>query len=87
MEGTRKQVEWAEDIRDRRMNELDGLDELVKAAPDNHPAKVALTTIRDHYETANDASWWIDHDQTTTNVKIMANSLAKGRKACGDGRW
>lgn len=85
--GTEKQITWAEDIRTQRMADLMALEQLVAAAPASHPAKVALATIRSHYEAADSAAWWIDHDQTTVAVKSMASLLAQGKAACGDGTW
>jgi len=86
MTGTDKQINWANDIKARRIEQLEELETLVAAAPADHPAKVALSAIRSHYEAATDAAWWINHDYSI-DVKSMANELAHGRTACADGKW
>ena len=70
-------------IRSRMIAELAELEEMVASAPADHPAKLALATIRDGLATI-DSDWLIDHEPMT--VRVMANDVAKGVDVFGPRR-
>lgn len=76
MNGTKKQIEWAEKIKTRRLADLEKLEAL--PIPGDHPAAKALVIIREKYDTnIDDAAWWIEHDQTAIQVHGLANDIIK----------
>lgn len=77
MRGTTKQIAWANDIRTKRLADLEKLEGL--SIPLEHPAAKALAVIRAQYDAADHAGWWIAHEQTAIDVQGLANDIAKNK--------
>jgi hypothetical protein len=84
MKGTQKQIDWATDIKAKRMADLINLEAL--PIPTGHPAAKALKVVRDRYEStdAEHAGWWIAVHQNMLTTEYLANEIAQGK---GPHRW
>jgi len=66
------------EIRERIEGELAELEQMTAAAPEDHPARVALRTLRTRIEDGLHAQWYLGVERDRLTARKMANMIASG---------
>ena len=86
LEGSEKQIGWAESIRDEKIQDLDELEEELRGmAPDEEDRLVVKGLLLEEIETARaetDAGWWID--RRDRSFKRLMQERARKRFEAGE---
>jgi hypothetical protein len=86
LEGSEKQIGWAESIRDEKIQDLDELEEELRGmAPDEEDRRVVKGLLLEELSkvrSETDAGWWIDHRDRS--FKRLMQERARKRFEAGE---